>query len=541
MVAERTEQLTLTNDRLQVDIAERRRVEKMLDVERRQLLSIFDSIDEPIYISTPDTYQLLYANEAIKRTWPFWSEGKCYEVLQNRQSPCPFCTNSIIFGEKSGQVHIWEHENQSNGRFYRCIDKAIQWPDGRRVRYEMAIDISEQKHAAEEKLRLMAQLQRAEKMEALGTLAGGVAHDLNNILSGIVGYPDLLLMQLGPADPLRKPIQTIRESGLRAGAIVQDLLTLARRGVPVMEVTNLSEIVLTYLTTPEHRHLMHHHPQVHFDTDLDQNLLNCLGSPVHLSKMVMNLVSNAAEAMPDGGKMLITTANRYVDRPLKGYEAVQEGEYAVLRVADAGIGISPEDLERIFEPFYTKKKMGRSGTGLGMAVVWGTVKDHLGYIEVHSVPGRGTTFEIYLPATRQVPTADQAPLEIGSLRGHGETVLVVDDVRVQREIAREMLSTLGYQAVCVENGEAAIAYLNKHPVDMVLLDMIMEPHIDGLETYRRIIRIRPGQKAIIVSGFSETAAIKEAQRLGAGPYVKKPYTLQTLAKVLKTEFAGGMA
>ena len=533
VVENRTLELTETNVRLREDITKRKQIETRLNLERRQLLSIFDSIDEPVYISAPDTYEMLYANEAMRNYLSGSMAGKCYQLLQNRKEPCPFCTNSIIFGEKLGRAHIWEHRNNHSGRWFRCIDKAIQWPDGRMVRYEMAIDITEQRNAAEERQGLRERLRRAEKMEALGTLAGGVAHDLNNVLGGIVGYPDLLLMDMAADHAMRKPIETIQRSGQKAAAIVQDLLTLARRGVAVMEATCLNDIATGYLASPEHERLLRHHPGIRIETNLAPGLHQCMGSSVHLSKTVMNLVSNAAESMPEGGRIAVATENRYIDRPLKGYEEVLAGDYTVLKVADGGIGILPEDLPHIFEPFYTKKKLGRSGTGLGMAVVWGTVKDHQGYIEIESGPGVGTTVEIYLPATGGNLCVERHQNSLEGFRGNGQSILVVDDVEIQREIATGMLQRLGYATITVPSGEDAVAYLEKKRVDLVLLDMIMDPGIDGLETYRRIIRIHPGQKAIVVSGYSETEAVREARALGAGQYVKKPYTAEEIGRAIQ--------
>ena len=537
IVEDRTLEVRTANKALKQDILKRKKIEQELTLERQQLLSIFDSIDEPIYISLPETYELLFANKALKKIYPDYAPGKCYEVLQNREFPCPFCTNDIIFGEKYGRQHIWEHYNLSTDKWFRCIDKAIQWPDGRMVRYEMAIDITDQKKASEEKQRLMAQLRRAEKMEALGTLAGGVAHDLNNVLGAIVAYPDLLLMDIPEDSPLRDPIVTIKQSGKKAAAIVQDLLALARQGISDMEVINLNDLVTSYLLSPEHERLLRYNTGIQLTADLSDSLLNCMGSPVHLSKMVMNLVSNAAEAMPDGGEIFLSTDNRYVDQPLKGYSTVMEGDYVVLKIVDHGIGMTESDMERIFEPFFTKKKMGRSGTGLGMAVVWGTVKDHQGYIEVKSALEEGTTIEIYIPATRKISDEIGQDFTFDELKGSNETIMVVDDVEVQRKIALGMLTRLGYNVVSVASGEEAVSYLKKHSVDLILLDMIMDPGIDGLETYKRIIKINPAQKAVIVSGFSRTEAIKEAQRLGAGPYVKKPYTAFEIGRVLKTELA----
>jgi PAS domain S-box-containing protein len=399
-------------------------------------------------------------------------------------------------------------------------------------------DITERRKAEKEKRGLLESLARSKKMEALGTLAGGVAHDLNNVLSGIVSYPDLLLMDLPRESPLRRPIEVIQESGKKAAAIVQDLLTLARRGVSTLEVVNLNDLAGEYLISPEYQRLRALHPRIEVETRLEPELLNIMGSPVHLSKTLMNLVANAAEAMTSGGKIVIATENRHLDRSLKGKE-VREGDYAVLRVSDTGVGIPPEDLHRVFEPFFTKKKMGRSGTGLGMAVVWGTVQDHHGYIDVQSVEGRGTEVTAFLPATRKELLKPTPANSLESFKGAGETVLVVDDMREQREIAANIIEQLGYVAKAVESGERAVELLERERADLLILDMIMDPGIDGLETFHRVKKLHPHQKAIITSGYSETERVQIAQRLGAGSYLKKPYTVHNLAVAIKSELSRG--
>ncbi len=400
----------------------------------------------------------------------------------------------------------------------------------------VARDITERKLADKEKKRLEAQLHQAKKMESIGTLAGGVAHDLNNILSGLVSYPELLLLDLPEDSPLRKPIRTIQESGEKAATIVQDLLTMARRGIAVMKVVNLNEAVSGYMRSPEHKKLKEFHPDVQFEIHLETDLMNISGSSVHLSKVVMNLISNAAESMPEGGKVLISTENRYIDRPIAGYNDVDEGDYVILSVSDTGVGIDSNDMERIFEPFYTKKEMGRSGTGLGMAVVWGTVKDHKGYIDIKSTEGKGTTFTLFFPSTRKDFDTDKSSLPIEDYMGHGESILVIDDVKEQREIASRMLKRLDYSVTSVSSGVEAIDYLKSNSSDLLILDMIMDPGIDGLDTYRQILKLHPGQKAIITSGYSETDRVKEAQRLGAESYLKKPYSLEKIGIAVKTEF-----
>lgn len=379
---------------------------------------------------------------------------------------------------------------------------------------------------------LREQLNRSRKMEALGVLAGGVAHDLNNVLAAIVGYPDLILASLPPDNPQRRYIEIIRDSGIKASEIVQDLLTLARRGVIQPAVLNLNTLIDRYLESPEGISLRTAYPEVSIDRHLAPDLLRMKGSQVHLQKTIMNLVVNAAEAQPQGGVIRLCTENRYLDQPLQGYDQVAEGEYVVLSVGDCGVGIAEADLARIFEPFFSKKQLGRSGTGLGMTVVWGTVMDHHGYIRVSSSEGKGTLFELYFPATRDAAVAEQTVTDLTEYRGHGQRLLLVDDIPEQRELATTLLEQLGYQVATAASGEEALAYLSQGTVDLLLLDMIMTPGIDGLETYERVLAIHPDQRAVIVSGYAETDRVQKAMELGARRYVKKPYTLHTLARAV---------
>jgi len=449
-------------------------------------------------------------------------------------------TKSLIcvpLKSKTKLIGVLEVINKSDGTSFTEEDLLVLSVFG----YQAAMAIENARLYGELQARLKQQQQtekkfrNAQKMEAIGTLAGRVAHDLNNILGGLVSYPDLLLLQLPEDSPLRKPILTMQKSGEKAAAVVQDLLTLARRGVVVTEVVNLNDVISEYLKSPEHEKLRLHHPGVHLETHLEKDPLNILGSPTHLSKTVMNLISNAAEAMPEGGKIAVSTENRYIDRRIRGYDDVKEGDYVVLTISDTGTGISPDDIEKIFEPFYTKKKMGRSGTGLGMAVVWGTVKDHNGYIDVQSTEGKGTTFTLYFPVTREKLPEDQSSLTVDSYSGNGESILVIDDVEEQRKIASGLLKELRYSVVSVSSGEDAVEYLKTNKVDLLVLDMIMDPGMDGLDTYKKILEIHPGQKAIIASGFSETDRVKAVQSLGAGAYIRKPFLLEKIGVAVKEE------
>jgi len=400
---------------------------------------------------------------------------------------------------------------------------------------QLRVEMEERKWAQQERLRLEAELLRGEKMELLGRLAGGVAHDLNNVLSGLVSYPDLLLHKLSPDSDMRAPLENIRRAGKKAATIVQDLLTLARRGITSSERVQLNNVIRSHLQSPEFLNLQKNFPHVTIETHLASDLQILSGSPVHLEKAVMNLLVNSFEAIEKNGTVIVTTENRYVDTPIKGYDTTIPGKYVVLAISDNGIGISEDKLAKIFEPFYSSKTMGRSGTGLGMTVVWGTVKDHGGYLDVESSPKKGTTITVFLPAqdgdTVQPPMVEPASQTI--LQGNGEMILLVDDDVEQRSLGANILSTLGYNVATVISGEEALFFLKKQPADLILLDMIMEPGLDGLDTYQGILKIRPEQKVIIVSGYSETHRIKKALELGVRRYIKKPYSLQEVGTIIQ--------
>ncbi|MGD9158495.1 MAG: response regulator [Desulfobacteraceae bacterium] len=389
--------------------------------------------------------------------------------------------------------------------------------------------------ALKEQSNLKTGLEQAQKMELVGIIAGGVVHDLNNVLAASINYPELLLASLPKDNKIRAPLETIKKSGLKAAAIAQDLLTLSRRRVATKEVLNLNEIITECIISPEVERIMTFHPKANVQLDLEEYNWNMDGYPLHLSKTLTNLISNAAESMPDGGNIKIKTSNKKVSGDNSGCKEIKPGEYVVLSVSDEGEGISEEDKERIFEPFYTKKEMGRSGTGLGMTVVLNTVEDHNGHIVLDSEKNRGTTFHLYFPKTEKtLPLKkDKPPATLQP--GKGESILVVDDVKEQRNIASSILSMLGYLVSTKANGEEALKFIKKQHADLVILDMVMPMGMDGLDTYKKILELRPEQKVIILSGFSETERIKKALDLGAGTYIKKPYLMETIAYAVREE------
>ena len=530
------------------DVTDRKQFEKALGESEEKFRSISANALDAIVMIDPGN-QICFWNKAAEDIFGYRAKEVIGQQIFALLAPPDY--HQAYF--KAFSCFLESGEKPVAGR---TVELAAVHKNGRLLSLELSVsalqlkgqwhavgilrDISERKRAESEQEKLRIQLQQAQRMEAIGTLAGGVAHDLNNILSGIVSYPDLILMQLPADSTLRKPIATMQASGQKAAAMVQDLLALARRGVIVSEVVDLNDVVTTYLTSPEHQALMSHHPLVRVTSRLAPDIHHMMGSPVHLSKAVMNLVANAAEAMPDGGTIVVSTGNRPTDRPIRGYDKVCHGGCVVLKVADSGTGISPEDRERIFEPFYTRKVMGRSGTGLGMSVVWGTVKDHQGHIDLETRLGRGSCFTLYFPATRKPAPKQRVRRPLAQMQGRGETILVVDDENQQLEIAAEMLSSLNYAVTAVPSGEAAVGWVKSHRADLIILDMIMGPGMDGLETCRAIWAHRPGQRIVIASGYSETERVLEAQRLGASRYLPKPYSLEAMAMAARAALEGDL-
>jgi CheY-like chemotaxis protein len=253
----------------------------------------------------------------------------------------------------------------------------------------------------------------------------------------------------------------------------------------------------------------------------------------------MNLVSNAMESIDGAGRVVLSTSLEHVAGQMARENNVNPGEYAVLHVSDNGKGIQEKDLEHIFEPFYSKKIMGISGTGLGLAVVWNSVVDHGGMIQVKSSPA-GTVFSLYFPLAVQGEGDVERSVEPGDFRSRGEKILIVDDEIMLRDLAAAMLSSLGYEVEVAASGEQAVAYCQTQPVDLVLLDMMMEPGINGLETYRQLLARSPNQKAIVVSGYAETDEVTAVQALGAKRFLKKPYSIEQLGRVVRYELDGNL-
>ncbi len=394
-------------------------------------------------------------------------------------------------------------------------------------------DLTDRVKVEEEKLELQRKLAKANKLKALGLMAGAVAHDLNNILSGVVSYPELLLAQMKKEDKLYSGIKRVQEAGKRAAAVVADLVLLARGGSFSATVENLNDLLLSHLNSIEYNERRAKYPNVVIRRDLQQNLYNTRCSTQHIHKIFLNLIGNALEAVQENGLICIQTENCKFTHPESLSQTSNSGSHFVkLTVSDNGPGIPQDDLDRIFDPFYSTKKMGRSGTGLGLSIVWNTVQQLNGWIEVKDNKP-GAIFEIYLPATTEQAGSNQAENIVRPLRGNGETILLIDDQPEQNETLVNLLSDLGYITYSVTSGEDGIKFLQTKDVHLVLLDMIMGDGLNGRETYEKILHIRPGQKAIIISGYSRNEEIIKAKALGAAFYLEKPVTMPILSVAIR--------
>jgi two-component system cell cycle sensor histidine kinase/response regulator CckA len=373
--------------------------------------------------------------------------------------------------------------------------------------------------------RLQEFASRAQRLETAGRIAAQVAHDFNNLLGPLTAYPALIKDDLPAGHPAIELVDQIEKAAGQMADINQQLLTLGRRGHYSLKPLNLNKIVLQAV-----RQFHSISDTVSIETELSDNLMNIRAGSSQIYRVLVNLISNAFDAMGGTGKLKFRTENFYVDRISELPAHIPRGEYVKLTVSDTGIGIPEDVLPRIFDPFFTTKNSGGvRGSGLGLSVVHSVVEDHGGYIDVKSKPGEGTTFYIYFPITREGVTG----MSMGQAPGGNESILVVDDDAIQQEVSRTLLDKLGYSVNTAESGEKALEMLKEKEFDLLVLDMMMPEGIDGTETYRRALQIRPDQKVLLVTGYAESHRVDEAIHLGADTFLRKPVTIKTLGRAVR--------
>ncbi len=506
----------------------RERTKNLLESERR-FHDLVNLLPEMV-VETNLTGDITYANETAKKQLQLTiKQSSCanfFHFIQEKEREAARQNfQKMLQGEQSRLVQFTAVDGEN--RTFPILIHSAPINNGTEIcgARMIVIDMTERR-------RLEEQLHRDQKMKAIGLMVGGVAHDLNNILSGIISYPELLLLDLDQQSSLRHPLEAIRQSGLDASYVVSDLLTVARGIAANKEIIAPNVLIQAYLKSTDFQQLQSRYPDVRFITTLAPELRNISCSPIHVRKCLMNLITNAAEAIHGKGTISITTDNQTVPLSLASeLHNISTERFSRIIIHDTGSGIAPQDLEHIFEPFYTKKVMGRSGTGLGLAVVWNTMRDHDGTVNV-SCDEQGTTFELLFPSIEADVTPPPDEKDWKNYRGQGETILVIDDELRQREIARQLLTSLHYTVHTVSSGEEAVEYVKHHTPDLVVLDMLMPPGQNGRITFEQILKIHPRQKAIIASGFAEDDDVKATLTMGAKAFVQKPYTLEQIGSVI---------
>jgi PAS domain S-box-containing protein len=424
------------------------------------------------------------------------------------------------------------------------VTSTIKSPDGSTKGFVAVIrDITERKQAEEEKKKLEAQLTQAQRMEAIGTLAGGIAHNFNNLLMGIMGNTSLMLLETDPTHPNYKRLNTIEKMVQSGSKLTTQLLGYAREGRYEVRPISFNQLVKdtsdTFDTTRK---------EIRVHQDLAEDLPGIIADQGQIEQVLLNLYVNAAEAMPGGGDLFLHTTNiTHKDISDKPYK-VKPGDYILLIVRDTGIGMDKETKERIFDPFFTTKGLAK-GTGLGLASVYGIIKAHGGYIDVYSKKGharpprlspaeredggQGTTFYIYLPASEKEAVREKKKLHEEVSRGK-ETVLLVDDEEMVLDVGVQLLKTLGYTVLEAKGGREAVEIYreNKDKIDIVLLDMVM-PDMGGGEAYDRMKEINPDIKVLLSSGYSIDGQATEIMKRGCNDFIQKPFNMKELSKNIR--------
>jgi PAS domain S-box-containing protein len=533
---------------------------KREDEQRRELETILETSPAAIFSVDQEDRVVAWNRAAEKITGFSAEEVKGKECIFREISDDPFChtcesrinpatrgpDRELRITGKDGQPKIislyiaqTELEKEQETRTICSFWDITALKEGKKALFEsnqrLKEKIATNERLQEEQLRLQQELHQAQKMEAIGLMAGGVAHDLNNILASIVGYPQLIKFQLPDDEKLHELVEAVEKAGERAAAVVDDLLTVARGVTVIKKVADLNILIEEYLKSTEAQEVCQRHPEVTLSFEPNPQPLSIRCSAIHITKCLMNLVNNAAEAIDGKGEIIISTSmEKCVEALNNPVCQVKPGQYAVLAVRDNGPGISEENQKRIFEPFYTKKTMGRSGTGLGLAVVWNTALDHSGSVTVSSRDGQGTCFTLLFPLTdEEITQHEEIELGLDELTGSG-TVMVLDDDIKQLSLTGGMLQALGYEVLKASSGEEALQSLKKQPADLMILDMIM-PGMNGRQTYEEVRKMYPEQKAIITSGFAVNREVEKTQELGAGAFLKKPYTLKQLGVAVLNE------
>lgn len=491
----------------------------------------FDAIKDAICIIDSERHIIRYNSAMQERFGTPDGELRgqpCWMVVHGSDSPvadCPFMNFGLH--PSTNVLRFKRDDRWFDESVYLIRDK------GQKLSGAVCViaDITSQKTAEEERARLQEQLLQSQKMESIGRLAGGVAHDFNNLLSVILGYGQLMLAKLEPSDPFFNPITKIVEAGKKSAALTRQLLAFSRKQTMQPEILDLNEVL---------RHLEDMlscliGEDIELIFQLEPQLGKVSVDPSQIEQVILNLVVNARDAMPQGGRLTISTANIAIspDDDFRRYE-LAPGVYTLLSVRDTGCGMSKEVMAHIFEPFYTTKAKGQ-GTGLGLATVYGIVKQSGGDIQVFSEEGKGSTFEVYLPHSKAAIETNSSATTASVPSGGQEHILIVEDDENLRGFLHQALTELGYQVSLAANGKEAVMLVEGKGArpDLVITDVIM-PAMSGKALVERLRQSHSQIKVLFMSGYTKDNIAHRGLMDSSSPFIQKPFDVETIAAQIRT-------
>ncbi|HXK93266.1 MAG TPA: response regulator [bacterium] len=513
------------------DITERKQAEEKIRQSEESYRNIFQNAQVGLFRTRISDGKILESNDQLARMFGYNNREEFiaeYATWKNYVDPG---TRERMLE----QIHQNGFIENFEARFYRK-DRSIFWARYSARLYPeqgwiegVAQDITEHKRVEEERAKLQEQLQQAQKLESIGRLAGGVAHDFNNMLSVVLGYGEIILGDLHQEDPLRDKVQEMVNAGQRAKALTSQLLAFSRKQTLQPQVLDLNNQIRN--TEKMLRRLLAE--DIELSLIMAKDLPRVLFDPGQLDQVIINLAANARDAMPKGGRLLIETSVVHLDEAYAAaHHEINPGKYVMLAFTDTGYGMDQETLSRVFEPFFTTKKKGE-GTGLGLSTVYGIVKQSNGHIWVYSEPGNGTTFKVYLPPTEAKPKT-QAEIVISPAPSGGEHILVVEDELSVRNLMKMLFSSLGYTVTIAANGDEALRLVEKMGVkpDLVITDVVM-PKMSGKELIDRLRKTYPHLKALFMSGYTDNAIVHHGVLDPDTPFIQKPFNIQEIGKKVR--------
>ncbi len=533
-VGERTAELAATNKQLETELAERQRAEEALRKSEERFRRIFDDSQVGMTITTGDT-KFLQVNQAFLDMLGYTQEELLGMNVSEVIHPDDWKDHLPVAEQVlKGELDFFQIEarylHKQGHEIWSLTSVSVIRDSTGKILFSLGqyIDLTERR-------KLEEQFQQAQKMEAVGRLAGGVAHDFNNLLMVMRGYTELMLGRLSANDPLRSNAEEIQKAADRATSLTQQLLAFSRKQVMQPKVFDLNAVVSD--TEKMLRRLIGE--DIELATILGAELGRVKADPGQIEQVILNLAVNARDAMPQGGKLVMETANVELTQAFaRQHPGVKPGPHVMLAMSDTGVGMDAETQARIFEPFFTTKEKGK-GTGLGLATVYGIVKQSGGYIWVYSEAGQGTTFEIYLPRVEDAVTADQEEQVASQPPSGSETVLLVEDEEPVRKLAREFLENTGYTVLEAEDPVEAMHLSDRHqgPIHLMVTDVVM-PKMSGHELAQQMASVRPEMKVLYVSGYTDDALGQYGVPTQDSFFLQKPFSLDTLARKMRTLLEG---